>query len=74
MKHKTVYLFMIAIVCVLAAVLFVYFQNNQTKNNMLPSELREQLSCDRLTLDMKSTDKYCNDYKLYKKDHAAGKI
>ena len=50
----------------------VYFKSHQ--DNTLPANLREQFRCDRITKEALSTDKYCNDYNLYKKDRAAGII
>lgn len=44
------------------------------QSNSLPKELYNQFRCDRISKETLSTDKYCNDYNLYKKDHAAGRI
>ncbi|HYF97105.1 MAG TPA: hypothetical protein VD947_03660 [Patescibacteria group bacterium] len=40
----------------------------------LPSHLYKEFRCNRTTKEALSTDKYCNNYDLYKRDHAAGII
>ncbi|MDB5164669.1 MAG: hypothetical protein JWL89_295 [Candidatus Saccharibacteria bacterium] len=50
----------------------IYVRSHQS--NALPTDLYKQFRCDRMTLEALSTDQYCNDYNLYKKDHTAGRI
>jgi len=63
------------IICALLAVIAVLgvIAANE-KTNSLPAGLSEKFGCDRITLDARSTDKYCGNYELYKKDKAAGLI
>lgn len=44
------------------------------KNPMSKEEMQQQFKCHRKTMDIQATDKYCADYELYKRDHAAGII
>lgn len=46
----------------------------EPESNKLPTDLYKEFRCDRKTKEALSTDKYCNDYELYKKDHATGII
>jgi hypothetical protein len=65
-------LFALAAIIILAATIFLFSKKNQ--NSDLPPDIYHKLGCDRLTQELRSTDIYCHDYQLYKKDHAAGKV
>lgn len=52
----------------------VAYNGYQKQKLLLPADLRKKFRCDRITLDWLPTDKYCQDYELYKRDHAAGLI
>jgi hypothetical protein len=75
MKHIKLLIISITLIIVAVSVIF-YFnnQNNSLLNSKLPENLFNQFGCGRNTLDLRGTDKYCYDYNLYKKDHAAGLI
>lgn len=52
----------------------LYFANFSSNNGRLPDDLYKKFGCDRLTLDVRSTDKYCRHYELYKADRAKGLV
>lgn len=78
MKHTKRRVVLISIVGVILVLVFVYIllllNARIYESNRLPDNLRKQFRCDRITADWLPTDKYCDNYKLYERDHAAGKI
>jgi len=71
MRNRKVLLAILAIILIGGAII-LYFVHHQKRR--LPDNLYNQFRCGRSTLEYLSTDKYCDDYDLYKKDHAAGII
>ncbi len=75
MKHKR--LILVAVILLLSvslAATLLIAQKQSAKGYLSPEEVREKFFCDRMTLDIRPTDGYCNNYELYKKDHDAGII
>lgn len=72
MKRKRIVLTLLTAIVLAGSALLLFAKNNQS--NILPQDLYNKFECGRLTLDERETDKYCENYKLYKKDHSAGKI
>ncbi|HSW37695.1 MAG TPA: hypothetical protein VLG37_05005 [Candidatus Saccharimonadales bacterium] len=72
MKNKGFIYILVGLLLLIGIVSVAYFKSHQ--DNTLPDDLRKQFRCDRITNEALSTDRYCNDYNLYKKDHAAGII
>lgn len=64
MNKKILLLFLL-----LAGIAYGYMAFHATKN---PSDakIREMFACDRLTKEFRSTDKYCRDPDLYRREHA----
>jgi hypothetical protein len=58
------------VLAALIAVAAVLYKDHDS----LPANLRNQFGCDRLTKEARATDIYCDDYRRYRLDHAAGKI
>jgi hypothetical protein len=72
MKSKSFVLMLSGLLLLIGIIGVVYLKSNQ--DNTLPENLHRQFKCDRVTKEALTTDKYCNDYNLYKRDHKAGVI
>jgi hypothetical protein len=72
MKNRGFVFILLGLIFLISIIGVIYFKSHE--DNALPAKLREQFRCDRMTKEALSTDKYCNDYDLYKKDRAAGII
>lgn len=72
MKNKAFLLILTVLLLLIGITTVVFLRSRQ--NNELPANLYKQFKCDNPIDEGFSTHKYCNDYDLYKKDHAAGII
>jgi hypothetical protein len=72
MKNKGFLVTLVGLLLLIAMTGTVYWKSHLS--NELPADLYKQLRCDRVTDEFLTSDKYCHDYSLYKKDHAAGII
>ena len=71
LKYRKLIIFLTCVSLIGAGCLIFYKIHHK---DPLPSNLYKQFTCDRVIQNALATDVYCNDYDLYKKDHAAGKI
>ena len=73
MKKKYLALICLAILAIVPAILAPVI-NKYRLEHLTDQQIRTRFDCDRITEDIRPTDKYCNDPQLYRDDVKKGVV